>query len=108
MIQEEFDNLKPGDIVRGKSSGSAYVVAQHHGDHVTIVRTMDISNPPEWDLIPKPAEQCSWNCTEELLWQADCGGVWQFEDGGPEENNAKYCPFCGKVINPVRYADLDD
>jgi len=30
----------------------------------------------------------------------NCGVVWQFNDGGPEENEAFYCPKCGFKMVP--------
>lgn len=51
MTHEEFASLKVGDIVRGKSSGQGYVVAAHYGSRVTAVRTADLTNPSEWDLV---------------------------------------------------------
>lgn len=43
--------LEIGDIVRNRGSAHAYVVVQHHGSHVTAVRAIDVSNPPEWELL---------------------------------------------------------
>jgi len=51
MTKEQMSGLQPGNIVRGKSSGDAYVVTANYGDHVTAVRTVDLTNPGEWDLI---------------------------------------------------------
>jgi DNA-directed RNA polymerase subunit RPC12/RpoP len=30
---------------------------------------------------------------------SNCGMDWSFFDGNPEENEWKYCPFCGKKIH---------
>lgn len=30
----------------------------------------------------------------------NCGVTWQFNDGGPEENEAHYCPKCGFKMVP--------
>jgi hypothetical protein len=51
MTHEEFAHLKRGDLVRGKWSGVAYIVTSHYGSHVTAVRTVDLTNPAEWDLV---------------------------------------------------------
>lgn len=32
-----------------------------------------------------------WECQK-------CGLAWQFNDGGPEENEMNYCPKCGRRI----------
>lgn len=51
MTREQFELLKRGDIVRGKLSEQAYVVNACYGDRVTAVTTVDITNPPEWELV---------------------------------------------------------
>ena len=56
MTNEEFAALKEGDIVRGKSSGMAYVVTGNYGSHVVAVRTVDMTNPDEFDLVQKAAK----------------------------------------------------
>jgi hypothetical protein len=52
MTPEELRNLQPGDLVRGKLLGMIYVVTANYGDRVTAVRTADITNPEEWELVP--------------------------------------------------------
>jgi len=51
MTPEQMKNLEPGDIVRGKLSGYGYIVTANYGERVTAVRTVDITNPDEWDII---------------------------------------------------------
>jgi hypothetical protein len=51
MTNSEFQNLKPGDIVRGKSSNELYMVTGNYGGRVTAVKTVDMTNPPEWELV---------------------------------------------------------
>lgn len=46
----KLKELKTGDIVRHKGKGEAYVVTSNFGDRVTAVRTVDITNAPEWVL----------------------------------------------------------
>ena len=61
MTEYEFMCLQTGDIVRQKSTGdtledwlkNSYVVTANYGGRVTAVRTVDITNPGEWDLIAK-------------------------------------------------------
>ena len=53
MNQEEFDNLKGGDIIRHLPSSIAYIVTSNYGDRVTAVRTVDVRNPGDWFLAAK-------------------------------------------------------
>ena len=53
MTEEQFKELAPGDIVQGRWSGDNYVVTANYGDHVTAVRAVDLTNPPEWLLMSK-------------------------------------------------------
>lgn len=47
---KSISDLKPGDIVVGKSSGLAYIITDTYGDYVIGVRTQYISNASEWDV----------------------------------------------------------
>jgi hypothetical protein len=51
MTYDEMRQLQPGDIVRGKGSSQSYVVTANYGSRVTAVRTVDLTNPSEWDLV---------------------------------------------------------
>lgn len=43
---------------------------------------------------------CEWTQSEEDVWESACGNAWLFEDGTPEENSMKFCPFCGRKLTP--------
>jgi hypothetical protein len=55
-------------------------------------------------------QTCRW--TEEEFgeyWESACGETWSFTDGGPAENNARFCHGCGKPIEAVAYeAPVED
>lgn len=51
MTSFEFMGLKPGDLIRHKSSGSAVIVHRKDGMKATAVRVFDVSNPDEWDRV---------------------------------------------------------
>lgn len=55
MTKEEFDNLEMGDIVRGGFSGIAFVITSRAENGYIGVRTQNITNPDEWELIVKAA-----------------------------------------------------
>jgi len=48
---------------------------------------------------------CTWGETTEY-WESDCGMLWVFTDGGPAENQVRYCPGCGRrVLDATAPAD---
>ncbi len=53
MTPEEFKSLDTGDCVRNKDSVRSYIVMANYGERVTAARTVDITNPSEWDLVVK-------------------------------------------------------
>lgn len=56
MTGKQFKSLDVGDIVRGRVSGVSYVVTGNYGGRVTAVRTAEITNPDEWELIVPHAD----------------------------------------------------
>ena len=63
----------------------------------------------------KPAS-CTWTENDDGAWETDCGETFEFTDGGPAENGAKFCQYCGKAIkvearpylNEVAYPQVKD
>ena len=52
MTPEQFKYLNRGDIIRHKRLGSdTYVVDANYGGRVTAVKTIDVTNPIEWDVV---------------------------------------------------------
>jgi hypothetical protein len=51
MTKEQMKRLQPGDIIRGKVSGEAFIVTANYGERVTAVKTVDIKCSSEWDVI---------------------------------------------------------
>lgn len=43
----------------------------------------------------EPRHACDWCVDDDGVWYTGCGHAWQFEDGGPTENGAKWCAYCG-------------
>jgi hypothetical protein len=46
-----WDSLKIGSIISHKISRGVYIVTGHYGDRATAVKTVDISNPDEWEIV---------------------------------------------------------
>jgi len=53
---------------------------------------------------------CEWKEMNEggCDWEAACGDAWSFEEGSPESNNVKFCPFCGRRVVMLRSEDGRD
>ena len=44
---------------------------------------------------------CMWLADEDGVWETACDNRFEFSDGGPPENNFKFCPYCGKKLRVV-------
>ena len=55
-----------------------------------------------------PAEQCEWSETEDGQWETECNRLFEFNEGGPEENRLVFCFNCGKSVHSVRWAPKED
>lgn len=51
---------------------------------------------------------CRWSEDEEGHWGTACGECFVFEVGGPTENRAKWCHYCGRRIEPVGFFEQND
>lgn len=43
-------------------------------------------------------ETCGWAHDEDGIWQTDCGEAFVLMDGTPEENDFRFCCYCGKNL----------
>ena len=50
-------------------------------------------------------DTCEWTENEGGCWDAACGGKFEVIEGTPNENSMNYCPYCGKSLKEVRYAE---
>ena len=63
MTRQEMFDLQPGDLVVSRFSGISYIVSGNYGGRATAVRTVDLTNPDEWQLssvanhAPPPVEK---------------------------------------------------
>jgi len=47
--------------------------------------------------------ECVWEYDgSQWMWNSSCGEAWVFTEGGPEDNNYRYCHGCGKKVHAVR------
>ena len=51
-------------------------------------------------LIRRLEDACEWLLSDEDngVWASGCGEAWCFIDGGPEDNNMRFCHGCGKPV----------
>ena len=54
----------------------------------------------------EPRHACEWCVDDDGVWYTGCGHAWQFEDGGPNENGTKWCPYCGGRLSEAPNAEL--
>ncbi len=59
-----------------------------------------------------PRKTCRWTLESDGLlemdiWEAGCGGSWEFETGDPKENGMNFCPFCGFELEQVPASTSD-
>lgn len=45
---QNLSDLDVGDVIMSKATGERYVVTSNYGTHVTAVKSVDVTNPPEW------------------------------------------------------------
>ena len=45
-------------------------------------------------------DACNWSLMDEDngVWESACGEAWTFIDGGPQDNNVRFCQGCGKPV----------
>jgi len=56
MKIEHIKELKEGDKIHHVSDRDIlYTVTGNYGDHVTAVKTIDVTNPSEWEIVAQAA-----------------------------------------------------
>ena len=54
-------------------------------------------------------ETCEWEEDDSGTWSCSkCGASWEFNNGGPEDNDMHYCPKCGRGIIRVSGYEEDE
>lgn len=48
---ENINDLKIGEIIRSRSKELTYIVTANYGTRVTAVRTADVTNAIEWEVL---------------------------------------------------------
>lgn len=96
----DISDLETGDIIRHKMGADAFVVTACHGGTATAVRTQDVSNPNEWQVLK--SDVVTLAPIPMLIWCPECGkrhidrGKWAEK---PHHTHA--CQHCGNVWRPA-------
>lgn len=54
----------------------------------------------------KKVKICAWYLSDDetTLWESTCGkAAFEFNEGGPEENNFNFCPHCGLQLSDASW-----
>ena len=54
------------------------------------------------DVMFISSDSCTWTQGAYGIWHTSCGQAHEFTTGTPEENEHRYCPYCGKVLDVSR------
>lgn len=54
-----------------------------------------------------PGESCTWFEDPDGNWGTECDEMFQFTTGGPQENDMKFCCYCGKPLLERSFAEED-
>ena len=49
--------------------------------------------------------ECIWTPDSDGTFETACGNAFVFGDGGPRENGARFCPYCGRPLTAVDRVD---
>lgn len=55
----------------------------------------------------EPSAHCQWTRDEDGIYSTECDGAWEFTTGTAADNDAKFCPYCGKGITEHHFVDAD-
>jgi len=50
---------------------------------------------------------CEWEADEENNWTTSCGKTFCLIEGGPIENDMKFCCYCGLALDELPYEEPD-
>lgn len=82
----EYERLN--DCIREDGMRIAALIEENKALHQDVRRLPAVDAAPVVHRRWRQVDEDAWTCTA-------CGNIWTFLDGGPNENNAKYCPVCG-------------
>jgi hypothetical protein len=74
--------------------------ARKERDHYMIVGLWRLDRIYAVEAQLAAARVCKWREDDPDFgtWRTGCGHLWSFNAGGPEENDAKFCQYCGGAL----------
>lgn len=54
---------------------------------------------------PNQETVCKWEESEFGIYLTSCGGAFEFNEGTPKQNDANFCPYCGKILETVGFKE---
>ena len=73
----------------------------HYRDSImALIRAATATQPTE-----PVATGCEWKQSEDGQWDTSCGGTFEFVNGDPAMNGAKFCCYCGLALDQLPYED---
>jgi hypothetical protein len=66
-----------------------------NGNAVAAVRIAKRLAAAESELAALKGRTCTWTPDDDGIFHTSCGHSFTFEDGGPVENQQKFCGYCG-------------
>ena len=53
------------------------------------------------------SEEDPWGAMPDT-WKTACGNLFSFTEGGPTENEVKFCCYCGKRLAEIKYTESEE
>jgi len=90
---------------RSPSGERCIQTPRHSGDHISENESWRDEPDATPQEPPRRSEACGWEQTDDYsgCWESDCGLTWIFEEGGPSENEMRFCCGCGLPLTEKRW-----
>ncbi len=101
LAQRKHEQDPVGKIVDCDFVGNSIARFERHLPFGTLLYTFPPpQRPSRSDIKPLTDQHCTWQQSDDVnmpdTWEASCGAIWTFTEGGPKDNDMHYCPKCGK------------
>ena len=59
-----------------------------------------------WQAAKQDVGECTWSESEDGQYDTSCGGIFELTVDTPEENEFKFCCYCGGVLKQKLFEQL--